>query len=89
MAKKGKQQRLPQMEDPVIQEIQDAAVVYAGYRDERQELSKKEKETKDALTAVMHKNNKSRYFCQGIEVKRVVEKETIKVRIHKTKPVEE
>jgi hypothetical protein len=61
---------------------------YAGIRDERQDLSRQEKKAKDQLAALMKKHQKNRYYCQGVEIKRVIEKETVRVKIHKAKKQE-
>jgi hypothetical protein len=83
---KGTQRRLPTMEDPRIEELHSAAIEYAAVRDERIEQNKAEKKLMEKLAGLMKKHSKTKYLCQGVEIKRVIEKERIKVRIKKAKP---
>jgi hypothetical protein len=83
--KRGKTSRLPGMEDPEIEELEDAAREYANIRDDRMKLTSSEVETKDVLLSLMKKHKKESYNHDGVEVKMVHEKETVKVRIKKEK----
>jgi hypothetical protein len=78
---KPRQKRLPGMEDPTIDEIQNAAMEYAEIRDERQELTTREVDLKKNLLNIMKKHHKTMYSHNGVVVQVVVEEETVKVRI--------
>jgi len=83
--KAPKQKRLPEMEDPAIEEIEDAALQYASVRDRRMALTDKEVEAKDFLLAQMKKHDKLKYYRHTkkgvIDVQRVPEGEKLKVKI--------
>ena len=76
-----KQQRLSGMEDAGIQELEDAARVYAATRDRRITLNQREKDQKNLVHALLKKHGKRGYRHNGVEVEIVVETETVKVRI--------
>ena len=88
-AKEGGQKKLerqtplPGMEDAVMQEIESAALDYADGRDERMAATENEVHLKEKIIAVMHKHGKTDYKHGKIEVHLKVEKETVKVKIHK------
>lgn len=82
-AKKPRQARLPQMDDPQIEELEAAAEQYASIRDERIALNQDEHKLKEELLGLMKKNSKERYHRDGIEVRLVHEQETVKVKISK------
>ena len=80
--KKGpRQQRLPEMEDSVIQAIEDKALEYAEVRDERMGLSRKEVELKGQLRDLMKANKKKTYHRGPISIDITYEQEKIKVKI--------
>jgi hypothetical protein len=83
VANKSKQMDLPGVEEPKIEELHSAALLYAADRDFRMEASKKEKSSKDNLLDLMKKFEKQTYNCEGVEIERVFEKEKIKVKVHK------
>lgn len=83
--KKPKQARLPQMDDPQIEELESLAESYAEVRDQRLALTPQEKKLKDDLLAAMKRNKKETYKRDGIEVRVVHEEETVKVKITKDK----
>jgi len=90
MAKsRPKQQRLPGTEDAKIESLHTAGMNYIYARDERMEHSKVEKEAKNKLSEEMKKSGKNRYLCQGLERKRVIQKETVIARLHKAKAPKE
>ncbi len=74
------QERLPGVEAE-IPELEDGARLYAGFRDERMELLKREVEQKEYLLELMKKYGKEEYSHDGIEIKVVHEAETVKVKI--------
>ena len=76
-----KQQRLPEMDDPKVQELQDTALEYAGVRDRRQALTLQEVDLKQELLGIMKKYGKKHYHYKGVDVLLVAESETVKVRI--------
>ena len=82
--KKPRQARLPEMEDPVIEELEGLAETYAGVRDQRMALTPQEKKLKDDLHAAMKRHGKETYLRDGIEIKIVHESETVKVKVKKT-----
>jgi len=88
-AKKPRQARLPEMEDPQIEELESAAERYAEIRDERMALTPREKQLKDDLLAAMKRHGKEKYNRDGIEIKVVHEKETVKVRLKKSESTED
>lgn len=83
--KAPKQERLPTMEDPAIEEIEEAALDYAKIRDKRMVLTDHEVGAKDRLLTFMQKHEKMSYHRSTkkgvIDVKRVPEGEKLKVRI--------
>lgn len=83
--KRGKTSRLPGMEDPEIEELEDAAREYANIRDDRMKLTTAEVDTKGTLLVLMKKHKKETYNHDGVEVKITHEKENVKVRIKKEK----
>jgi hypothetical protein len=78
-----KSDRLPGMEDPAIEELEDTARTYANTRDARMRLLDKECDLKEKLLALMKKNGKVTYHHAGVEVKIVHEKEMVKVKVSK------
>lgn len=63
--------------------IEDAAAHYVDIRDKRMDLSKKEKEAKESLTAEMKKAKLEEYVCDEIDQKVTFETEavtTVKVK---------
>jgi hypothetical protein len=81
--KKPRQARLPQMEDPQIEELEGSAENYADIRDQRMELTKEETAAKDELLGLMKKHGKTSYVHDGYDIKVIVESEKLKVRIKK------
>jgi hypothetical protein len=81
--KKPRQARLPQMEDPQIEELEGSAENYADIRDQRMELTKEETSLKDELLTLMKKHGKTSYVHDGYDIKVIVESEKLKVRIKK------
>jgi hypothetical protein len=83
-AKKGpKQGRLPTMEDPAIEELEDSAENYSDIRDQRMELTREEVRLKTELLGLMKKHSKSSYTHNGYDIKVIVESEKLRVRIKK------
>jgi hypothetical protein len=78
-----RQARLPEMEDPEIEEIENAALDYVEVRDRRQQLTAQEVPAKQKLLDLMKAHDKTHYKRDGIEVTRVVEKEKVRVRVKK------
>jgi len=87
-AKKPRQARLPEMEDPEIEELEGLAENYAEIRDQRMALTPQEKKLKDDLHAAMKRHGKEKYVRDGIEIKIVHEQETVKVKVKKTSETE-
>lgn len=81
--KKPKQGRLPTMEDPEIEELENSAEEYADFRDQRMELTKEETRCKTELLALMKKHGRTSYVHDGYDIKVIVESEKLKVRIKK------
>ena len=80
-AKPAKQKRLPGMEDPAIEELEDAAKEYAGLRDHRMRLTEQESAMKESLLGLMKKHSKETYRHDGVEIRIVHEEETVKVKL--------
>lgn len=86
MAKKEPEdQRLPGMEDPVVEELERLAKSYAKLRDKRQAILLQEVGLKGELLGAMKKNGKDHYKHGKVEISIVSEEETIKVKIAKEK----
>ena len=84
-AKKPRQARLPEMQDPEIEELESAAESYAGIRDRRQVLTTEEVRLKTELLGLMHREKRTEYNHGGVSIKVLVEKEKVRVRIKKEK----
>ncbi len=84
-----KSDRLPGMEEPEIEELEQAAKIYAKLRDKRQALTMQEVELKTKLLALMKKYKKTEYVHNKVSISVVVEEETVKVRIQKDKDDED
>ena len=78
-----KQKRLPEMDDPRIEELESLAESYAEIRDERMELNKQEFDLKSRLLTAMKFRKRTTYHRDGIDIKVVSEEETVKVRVKK------
>src|ERR1700736_5050967 len=86
---KARQARLPQMEDPAIEELEAAAEEYVDIRDQRMALTPEENRLKTELLGLMKKHGKASYVHDGFDIKVIVEKEKVRVRIHKEAEQEE
>ena len=80
-----KQSRLPSMEDPEIEALEEAAEDYADIRDQRQELTVEEVRLKTELLDLMHSHKKTEYNHNGVNIKVIIESEKVRVRIKKEK----
>ena len=89
MATAAKQRRLPGFEDPVIEELVEAAEEYVEIRDQRMALTPQETELKTNLLNLMHKHKRKTYNHNGIQIEIVAEEETVKVRVKKEKEEDE
>jgi hypothetical protein len=89
MATAAKQRRLPGTEDPVIEELVEAAEHYVDIRDKRMSLTPKENELKTDLLNLMHKHHKKTYNHNGITIEIIAEEETVKVRVKKQEDEED
>lgn len=83
---RAKQGDLPGMEDRSIPELVDKAKQYVDVRNDRQDLTRRESELKQDLLGLMHRHKKTEYIHDGVEIKIVVEEETIKVKLVKDEP---
>lgn len=81
--KRGRQKRLPTMEDAAIEELESLAEDYRGALDERMEALKTEIDLKDKLLASMKHHGKEKYFHAGVSIEVVNSKDKVKVRINK------
>ena len=79
---KPKQGSLAGMTDRKIEALHAAAEEYVKIRDERMALTKQEAPLRDALLALMHKNKKTHYVYDDLEITVVPIDETVKVKIH-------
>lgn len=81
MAGKGsRQERLPGTEN-AIPELEELGHEYAGVRDERMDLTRKEVELKERLLEAMKRNDLSACRYQDIEMEIVPGKEKVKVKV--------
>ena|SRR5258708_15530345 len=80
---RGKTKRLPGMEDAAIEALEDTAREYANTRDDRMALLESEVVLKEQLLDLMKKNKKEFYKRDGVEVRLVHEKESVKVKVVK------
>lgn len=74
-------QRLPGMEDPAVEALEEKALQYAQVRDERIGLSQKEGELKEVLLALMKAQERTHYHHGSITIDIVHEKENVKVKV--------
>ncbi|HEY6383450.1 MAG TPA: hypothetical protein VIY07_16810, partial [Pseudolabrys sp.] len=71
------------MDDAALDLLQQAALDYAAIRDQRQKLTARETELKQTLLTLMREQKRITYSFDGVDVERVVEQETVKVRVRK------
>jgi hypothetical protein len=81
--KRGRQARLPEMEDEEIEELEECAERYVELRNKRQQWGAQEIEAKTELLALMKSNGKTTYNHAGCEIDVIVEKEKVRVRFRK------
>ncbi len=74
---------LPGMEDRAIKPLEEVAEAYAGIRDERMDLTRREHELKANALRLMKKYDKTIYRHDGIEMTVIQGEEDIKVRVRK------
>jgi hypothetical protein len=79
----ARQKDLPGMTDRKIKDLHEKAEEYADVRDQRQALTPKEVALKAELLSLMKKHKLDKYAYNGVEVERITEEETVKVRIRK------
>ena len=80
--KRGKRQKeLPGMEDKHLEDLEENALAYAGVRDKRMALTRKEHDLKDILLTLMKRHEKQVYRVEEMEIKIVAKDETVKVKI--------
>lgn len=84
--KRARQTKLPGMEDDKIDALENLALDYAGFRDQRQQLTAQEVPAKQKLIAEMKNLGRMTYKRDGISITRTVEKEGVTVRVKKAKP---
>jgi len=82
-ARKPRQARLPEMDDPAIDGLNALAEDYAAIRDKRMGLTKAEKGLKEQILTAMHTNHKTSYNFQGVSIQVVAENEKVKVKVRK------
>src|SRR5262245_17900012 len=74
-------QSLPGMENRALEDLRAAALEYADIRDQRQALTAQEVALKAKVLGLMKAHKRSVYEYEGIEIRIVVEEETVKVKI--------
>jgi hypothetical protein len=79
----GKQESLPGMEDTEISDLEDAARNYASVRDRRMALTKQEVDLNGVLLQAMKRHKREHYHRDGVDIRLIVEKEKVRVRIKK------
>lgn len=83
LERKPRQARLPEMDDPKLEELHTLSEDYVEIRDQRIELNKQEKPLKDQLLSAMKRHGKEHYKHNGLEITVVHENEKVKVKLHK------
>ena len=78
---KGKSDRLPGMESPAIEELEQKAAAYVKIRDKRIALSRSEHDMNQELLAIMKKRKLETYNHDGVKCTIVIEKEKVKVKV--------
>ena len=76
-----RQPRLPEMQDPILEDLESLAQEYVHHRDKRLASLKQEVPLRDALLNAMKKNGKTTYRRDGIFIAVIPEKEKVKVKI--------
>lgn len=66
-----------------IDELQAKSLEYAGIRDERQEMLRKEVELKQELLGLMKKHGLEKYDCDEVFIEIVHDKEHVRVKVKK------
>lgn len=82
-ASRAKNRDLPGMEDRAIKPLEEVAEAYAGIRDERMDLTRREHELKANALRLMKKYDKTVYRHDGIEMLVISGEDDIKVRVRK------
>jgi hypothetical protein len=77
----AKQARLPGVETPKLQDLEDAAEEYVEIRDRRIALTDKEVDAKGKLLNLMKKHDRKRYKRGPVSIEVVPEGEKVKVKI--------
>jgi hypothetical protein len=82
---KSKQERLPGLQNPQIEELHNKAIELEAVRSERMRLTAQEKTLSDELIALGKQYGKqdSGYNCEGVEVEYVPGDMKVKVRVAK------
>jgi len=83
------QKALPGMEERSIKELDELCHEYAGMRDKRMDLTKREVELQADLLTCMRKHKKRVYEYEEIHAEIVTEKTKVKVKIKKEEAEEE
>lgn len=81
--RKPKQQYIPGFEPPSVPAVDDAADTYTEARDERQKLSKEEKQAKVSLIEKMREANMDRYETPGGLIVSLLNDTDVKVAVKK------
>lgn len=83
MTDKPRQARLPEMQDPAIEELETAAEAYAEVRDRRMALTEQESKMQAELLEIMDRHKKTTYKHLGVECRIVSKDRRVRVRIKK------
>ena len=78
---KERQVELPGLENRKLKDLHETALTYAEKRDERQALLTEEVDLKQRLLTLLKKYKMDHYEYNGVTVDRVMEEETVRVRI--------
>jgi hypothetical protein len=78
--------RLPSMEEPNIEELNELAESYVKYRDKRMQIGEKEVELKQKILALMEKSKLDHYKHDHIEITVTVEEKGVRVKALKDDP---
>lgn len=84
----ARQADLPGLENRKLKDLHETALTYAEKRDERQALLAEEVDLKQRLLTLLKKYKMDHYEYNGVVVDRVMEQETVLVKV-KSKDEEE
>lgn len=79
-----RQKRLPEMDDPAIEELEALAENYGAERTTQRNASKKQKELRQAIAKSMHNNGKQTYRHGGVFITLIDKGEEVRVKVNES-----